>query len=115
MSLKEIRVCLSRTFFHLANATLEQHKPAAVPFYTGSVYLTTIDVDLKAFFKFYLLFYKKRVLMFTIFYICLLFFLVAKFCVLLNLQNSYIKRLLTDGFNMAAIGNSLMKSHSSQT
>ena len=26
---------------------------------------------------------------------------------------SYIKRLLSDGFNMATIGNSLMKSHSS--
>src|SRR6218665_3902249 len=30
--------------------------------------------------------------------------------ILLNLQNSCIKRLLSDGFNMAAIKNSLMKS-----
>jgi len=32
-----------------------------------------------------------------------------------NLQNSYIKRLLSDGFHMTAIGNSLMKNYSSQT
>jgi len=30
-------------------------------------------------------------------------------------NTTYIKRLLSDGFNMAAIGNSLLKSHSSQT
>ena len=39
------------------------------------------------------------------------YFLVAKFFILLNLLNSEIKRLLSDGFNTAAIGNSLTKSH----
>src|SRR6218665_3709961 len=43
------------------------------------------------------------------------YFLEGKFLIQLNLLNSYIKRLLSDGFNMAAIGNSLMKSHSPQT
>src|SRR6218665_2234214 len=33
----------------------------------------------------------------------------------LNLLNSYIKRLLSAGINITAIGNFLMKSHSSQT
>jgi len=37
----------------------------------------------------------------------------AKF--LLNMQNSCTKRLLSDGFSMAAIKNSLMKSRSPQT
>src|SRR6218665_2962779 len=41
------------------------------------------------------------------------YFLVAKF-ISLNLLNSCIKRLLSDGFNMAAIKNSHMKSHSLQ-
>jgi len=35
--------------------------------------------------------------------------------ILLNLLNSCMKRLLSDGFNMAAMKNSLMKSHSPQT
>jgi len=34
---------------------------------------------------------------------------VAIILILLNLLNSYIKGLLSDEFNMAAIGNSLMK------
>jgi len=34
---------------------------------------------------------------------------------LLNLLNSYIEQLLSDGLNMTVMGNSLMKSHSSQT
>jgi len=40
---------------------------------------------------------------------------VSTFFIPLNLRNSYVKRLLSDGFNMTAIGNSPMKSHSSQT
>jgi len=37
---------------------------------------------------------------------------VSEMFILLNPQNSYIKRhTLSDGVDMAAIGNSLMKSH----
>src|SRR6218665_2085692 len=50
------------------------------------------------------------------------YFLVREFCyptkfakMLLNLLNFCIKRLLSDGFNMAAIATSLMKSRSPQT
>jgi len=40
-----------------------------------------------------------------------MFFIFGTFLILLN---SYIKRLLSAGFNMGAVGNSLMKSHSCQ-
>jgi len=40
---------------------------------------------------------------------------VAKIFIPTTPANSYIKRLFSDGFNMAAMGNSLMKSHSFQT
>jgi len=64
-------------------------------------------------FSVFIIFIKTR--FFNVFYFLNFFyFLVANFFILLNLLNSYIKRLLSDGFNMAAIGNSLIKSHSSQ-
>jgi len=46
-----------------------------------------------------------------------MYILVEKMFILLSHLNSYIKRLLSDEFNMAAklIGNSLMKGQSSQT
>ena len=54
--------------------------------------------------------------LFNVLYIFNVFyFQVPRILILLNLLISYIKRLLSDRFNMAAIGNSLMKSHSSQT
>jgi len=37
------------------------------------------------------------------------FILGAIFCILLNFLNSYKKQLLRDGFNISAIGKSLMK------
>ena len=39
------------------------------------------------------------------------YFPVFTFVILLNLLNAEIKRILSDGFNTAAIGNSLKKSH----
>ena len=69
----------------------------------------TIDVN-----NVFIIFTKYAFLMFFILWMSC-YFLAAKLLILLNLLNSYIKRLLSDGFNMADIGNSLMKSHSSQT
>src|SRR6218665_1404340 len=46
-------------------------------------------------------FYKKRV--FNVFFIYLTFFIFYWQFFLLNMLNSYIKRLLSDGFNMAAL------------
>ena len=43
------------------------------------------------------------------------YFPAGKLLILLNLLNSYIKQLLSDGFNKAAISNSLMKKNVSQT
>ena len=52
---------------------------------------------------------KKRV--FNVFYFLeRSLFSTGIFFILLNLLNSCTKRLLSDGFNIAAIGNSLMKS-----
>ena len=73
----------------------------------------------KTFFTFFIIFIKTRLLTLFIFLECYLFFSgktlyptkPAK--ILLNLLNSCIKRLLSDGFNMTAIKNSLMKSCSS--
>jgi len=62
---------------------------------------------------FYYFFIKSRFWTFFIFW-TFFYFLESKMFILLDLLNSYIKRLLSDGFNRAAIGNSLMKSHSSQ-
>src|SRR6218665_2226697 len=61
-------------------------------------------------------FYKK--LFFNVFiFLNVFYFLVAKCCTPSppNLLNSCIKLLLSNRFNMAAIRNSRMKSHSSQT
>src|SRR6218665_3464068 len=73
------------------------------------------------FFYVFYYFYKKRV--FKVFYFLegFLFssgeiFYPTKFAkILLNLLNFCIKRLLSDGINIAAIQNSLMKSRSPQT
>src|SRR6218665_3650555 len=75
---------------------------------------STIDVK-KVFYVFFIIFIKNT--FFNVFYFWNVFhFLVGNFLILLNLLNSYIKRLLSDGINMPAIWNSLMKkSHSSQT
>ena len=66
---------------------------------------------------FKIIFIKKRVFnVFFYFFKCFLFssgnfFYPTKLAkILINLQNSCIKRLLSYGFNMAAIKNSLMKS-----
>jgi len=40
---------------------------------------------------------------------------MTTFFIPINLLNSEIRRLLSDGFNMAAIGNSLTKNDSSET
>ena len=55
----------------------------------------------KSFFTFFIIFIKR---VFT-FYLLerFFYFLVAIFCILLNLLNSWIKRLFSDGFNTAAI------------
>ena len=58
---------------------------------------------------------KTRFLTVFSFFTRFFYFLVATLLILQNLLNSYMKRLLSDGFNMTAIENSLMKSHSSQT
>ena len=44
----------------------------------------------------------------------LFYFAAFKRFILLNLLNSEMKRLFSDGFNTAAIGNSLTKSHNTQ-
>src|SRR6218665_1179445 len=80
---------------------------------------TTIDVK-KRFLRFLLFFIKNAFLTFFIFG-NVFYFLVANFFIvlnllkiLLNLPNSCIKRLLSDGFNTTAIKHSLMKSRSPQ-
>ena len=78
--------------------------------------VNAIHVDVKKRFYVFYLFYKKRV--FKGFYFLNVFnFLVTKYFIILNLLNSEIKRLLSDGFNTAArpIGNSMTKSHNYQT
>ena len=80
----------------------------------------TIDVK-NVFQVFYYLFFIKN-LFFTFLLFGTFLFSSEEFCyptkfakILLNLLNFCIKRLLSDGFNMAAIANSLMKSRSPQT
>jgi len=68
-----------------------------------------IHVDVKTLLKFLIIFVKTRFLTFFIFWKCL--FSSGNFFTLLNLLSSYIKRLLSDGFNMAAIEDSPMKNH----
>src|SRR6218665_2170415 len=76
---------------------------------------------LKTFFTFFIIFIKNA--FFNVFYFWERFlFSSGKICyltkpakILLNLLNSCIKRLLSDGFNMAAIKHSLMKSRNPQT
>ena len=65
-----------------------------------------VAIDVKIVFTFSIIFI-KRVLKTFSYVLNVLYFLVAKILILLNLLNSYIKRLLSDGFNVAAIGNSL--------
>ena len=67
------------------------------------------SIDVKKFFTFFIIFIKYS--FFNVFYFWNVFyFLVEKFFyptkpakILLNLLNFFIKRLLSDGFNMAAI------------
>jgi len=68
--------------------------------------------DAKHVFTFFLLFYKNAFTTFLLFE-RLLFSRDQNFYffILINLPNSNIKRLLSDGFNMAAIGNFLMKTY----
>ena len=81
--------------------------------------LQTIDIK-KRFLRFLLFFIKNT--FFNVFYYwkCFLFssgeilYRAKHAKILLNLPNSCIKRLLSDGFNMAAIKHSLMKSRSPQ-
>jgi len=61
----------------------------------------------KTFFTFFI-FYKKAFFNVFLFFERFLF-LVAKLFILLNLQNSEKKRLLSDEFNTVAVGNSLTK------
>src|SRR6218665_1426569 len=68
-----------------------------------------IDVK-KTFFTFFIIFIKNA--FFNVFlFLERFYFLVGFLKLLLNLLNSYIKQLSSDGFNGAAIENSLMKSH----
>jgi len=62
----------------------------------------------KLFYGFYY-FHKNAFLTFLFFNV--FYFLMEKCVILQNLLNSDIKRLLSDGFNTAAVGNSLTKSH----
>src|SRR6218665_1024446 len=78
-------------------------------------------IDVKKSFTFLLLFLLKNAFL-RFFIFRNVFFIVATLFhptkpanILLNLLNSRIKRLLSDGFNMTAIKNSLMKSRSPQT
>src|SRR6218665_3894146 len=66
------------------------------------------------FLRLLLFFIKKRVFnVFNLFYV--FYFLVAIFFILLNLLNSCIKRFLSDEFQIAARGNSLIKNHGART
>jgi len=73
----------------------------------------TQTIDVKKFLRFYYFFYKNA--LFNVLFFERLLFSSGEILILLNLLNSYIKRFLSDEFNMAAIGNSLIKSHTSQT
>src|SRR6218665_2271918 len=66
----------------------------------------------KRFFPFFIIFFIKNELLTVFLFFNVFYFIVTT---IFKLQNSYIKRLLSHKFNMATIGNSLMKSHSSQT
>src|SRR6218665_3258241 len=71
------------------------------------------SIDVKKRFRFVIIFIKKA---FTnVLYFLKFFFEWPISFIPLNLLNSYIKRLSSNRFNIAAIRSSLMKSHSSQT
>jgi len=105
----------SRAFVNSVNLRNHSHRPTCrhkgVLFATLSHYR---NHRCKIPFLLFSFFYKKSFLTLFIFWT---FFILKmpKFLILVNLLNSYIKRLINDEFNMAAIGNSLMKSHNPQT
>src|SRR6218665_1806639 len=76
--------------------------------------IAILAIDVKIVFTFFLLFLQNNAFLNVFCLLNISYFLVSRILTLLNLLISYIKRLLSDGFNMAAIGN-FMKSHSPQT
>jgi len=72
----------------------------------SKIVTSVVIIDVKNVFYVSYYFYKKRV--FNVFYFLNVFyFAVDNFVILLNQLNSYMKRLLNEGFNIGAIGNSI--------
>src|SRR6218665_1424690 len=110
-SILNLTICIILKGWGMAPESMAYHRyKVTLSSYTLVLTMQLLySIDVKKFFTFFIIFIKNS--FFNVFYFWNVFyFLVEKFFyptkpakILLNLLNFFIKRLLSDGFNMAAI------------